>query len=149
MSLLKLYHSLPYSLRCVAAGARGAYLRAWRYGHGSDRLVREAHERESWSHAQWQQWREARLAFFLKRAVTRVPYYRDRWAKRDHLRGSDWRRLENWPVLGGESVRQNPRAFVANDCSTRRMFHEHTSGTSGKPLDLWWSHGRPCDPGTR
>jgi phenylacetate-CoA ligase len=47
--------------------------------------------------------------------------------------------LENWPVLEKEDVRNNPRAFVADDCNINRMFHEHTSGTSGKPLDLWWS----------
>jgi phenylacetate-CoA ligase len=47
--------------------------------------------------------------------------------------------LENWTVLDKELVRENPTAFVADDCDTRRMFHEHTSGTTGKPVDLWWS----------
>jgi phenylacetate-CoA ligase len=47
--------------------------------------------------------------------------------------------LESWPLLDKESVRQNARAFVADDAAGGKLFHEHTSGTSGTPLDLWWS----------
>ena len=36
-------------------------------------------------------------------------------------------------------MRQQPEAFVADDCNRRQMFREHTSGTTGKPLNLWWS----------
>src|SRR6185503_21009611 len=37
------------------------------------------------------------------------------------------------------TVRKNPLAFIADDCSIRQMFREQTSGTSGTPLRLWWS----------
>jgi phenylacetate-CoA ligase len=30
--------------------------------------------------------------------------------------------------------------FIAEDCNPKKMFEEHTSGTTGKPLTLWWSH---------
>ncbi|RME00364.1 MAG: phenylacetate--CoA ligase family protein, partial [Calditrichaeota bacterium] len=46
---------------------------------------------------------------------------------------------ENWPVLKKETLRQNPRAFVADDCNIRKMYEEHTSGSTGKPLSLWLS----------
>jgi phenylacetate-CoA ligase len=36
-------------------------------------------------------------------------------------------------------LRAQPQAFVADDCRTGDMFHEHTSGTSGTSIDLWWS----------
>jgi phenylacetate-CoA ligase len=45
--------------------------------------------------------------------------------------------LENWPILGKEALRENPKALVADDCDVRRMVHLHTSGTTGKPLSLW------------
>ena len=34
-------------------------------------------------------------------------------------------------------MRANPRAFLADDCDPKQMFHEQTSGTTGKPLDIW------------
>src|SRR5690606_15018725 len=51
---------------------------------------------------------------------------------------ASWEYLENWPILEKEPLRENPRAFVADDCDIKTMFHEYTSGTTGKSLDLWW-----------
>src|SRR5215813_148771 len=139
-TLLRLYHCLPASTRSVAASLRGLYLRSWRYGPESERLVAEALEREYWSPERYKAWQEERLAYVLHRAATRVPYYREQWAARrrqgDH---ASWEYLGNWPILEKESLRQNPTAFVADDCVIRHMFHEHTSGTTGKSLDVWWS----------
>ena len=138
--LLRIYHRLPGPLRSVAASLRGCYLRSWRYGRETDGLISEALERESWTAQQWQTWREDRLAFVLRRAATRVPYYREQWAKRRREGDkASWDVLENWPILEKEPLRANPLAFVAEDCDVRHMFSENTSGTSGKPLTLWWS----------
>lgn len=138
--LLTLYHCLPPPARNLAASLRGYYLRSWRYGPETERLVEEALERERWSPEQWKRWQEERLAYVLHRAATRVPYYRQQWSER-RRRGdtASWELLENWPILEKEPLRAHPQAFVADDCNIRRMFHEHTSGTTGKPLDLWWS----------
>jgi phenylacetate-CoA ligase len=136
----RIYQRLPSSGRTIAASLRGLYLKSWRYGSETERLVEEAIEREGWSAERWRSWSEERLAFVLHRAVTRVPYYRQLWLER--RRGGDKSSselIENWPILQKTSVRENPRAFVADDCNVRQMFHEHTSGTSGTSLDLWWS----------
>src|SRR5690606_20279257 len=95
----------------------------------------EAHERESWSPAEWQAWTEERLAYVLHRAATRVPYYRDHWAER-RRRGdrASWERLENWPVLEKEEVRRAPERFLADDIPAGQVFREMTSGTTGTPL---------------
>ena len=140
MNLQKVYHRLPPAFRSLAASARGAYLRAWRYGPEHEKLVAEALERESWTAARWTQWREERLAYMLYRAAVNVPYYRTYWSER-RGRGDNasFEYLENWPILEKETVRENPEAFVADDRDIRHMFHEHTSGTTGKSLDLYWS----------
>jgi len=138
--LLLLYHHLPYPLRVLTASARGYYLRWWRYGPETERLVAEALERETWSPERWKTWQEERLAQVLWRAATRVPYYRDQWAQRRRQGDrASWNYLENWPILDKEPLRENSADFVADDYDVRRMFHEHTSGSTGKPLDLWWS----------
>jgi phenylacetate-CoA ligase len=139
-ALLRLYHRLPPQARSTAAGLRGLYLNSWRYGPESERLVAEALERERWPAERWQGYQEERLARLLHRAATRVPFYREQWAaRRSHGDRSSWEVLANWPVLEKASLRGNAAAFVADDCTPRRMYHERTSGTSGTPLDLWWS----------
>jgi len=135
---LTLYHHLPAPARDLAASLRGWYLRAWRYGPETERLVEEALERDFWSPSQWKSYQENRLAYILHRAATRVPYYRAYWQER-RRRGdkTSWEYLENWPILEKEPLRQNPKAFVADDCNTRFMFADHTGGTTGTPLTIY------------
>src|SRR5713101_5601782 len=99
-TLLKLYHRLPAPIRSVAASLRGLYLRSWRYGPETERLVEEALEREHWSPERWKAWQEERLGYILHRAATQVPYYREQWTTR-RRRGdqTSWGYLENWPTL--------------------------------------------------
>lgn len=141
-SLLKRYHKLPSALRSGVATARGAYLRAWRYGPRTEALCAEVLAREHWTLRQWESWREERLALLLHRAASRVPYYRRYWSER--RRRGDRAAIDilaNWPILEKETLRAHGTAFVADDRSRSRMFHDHTSGTSGKSLELWLSRG--------
>jgi len=137
---LQLFHRLPAPVRNVVANLKGLHLRSWRYGPETDGLVSEAIERDYWSEKQWKMWQEERLAYVLHRAATHVPYYREQWAAR-RRRGdrASWEYLENWPILDKEPLRVRPRDFLADDCDARRLYREHTSGTTGKPIDLWWS----------
>lgn len=138
--VLDIYHALPTPARSVVASLRGYYLRSWRYDRRTVEFTEQALEREQWSDERWKRWQEERLSFVLNRAATRVPYYREYWSRR-RLQGDNasWEYLENWPILDKKIVRSNPEAFVADDCNVKRMYHEHTSGTTGKPLNLWWS----------
>jgi phenylacetate-CoA ligase len=138
--LQSVYHALPYPLKNVAASLRGYQLRWWRYSRQTEHQVEEALEREKWSYQDWELWQEERLSYVLHRAATRVPFYRKHWnQRRKNGDRASWDYLENWPVLDKDPLRENPLAFVAEDCHTRTMFREHTSGTTGKPLSLWWS----------
>ncbi len=137
---LRIYHKLPYPAKVLAAGARGRHLSRWRYNEKTEALVAEFLSHDRWSAGQWAAWREERLAYVLNRAATQVPFYREQWARRrragDH---ASHERLENWPVLSKDSLREQPRAFLVDGCDARTMFYEHTSGTTGKPLHIWLS----------
>jgi phenylacetate-CoA ligase len=137
-SMISGYHALPPWAWSLAATVRGYQLRKWRYGVATDEMVRAAREREYWDEVAWEQWRRPRLESLLRRAVERVPFYRDYWASQ---KGKEWRALGNWPVLEKESVRANPLAFVADDCDPRAMFPEHTSGSTGSPVRLGGASG--------
>lgn len=137
---MKIYHALPAPLRSLAASWHGYRLRRWRYGEETDRLAAQARERESWTPAQWRRWESEQLTRLLHRAATRVPYYRQHWRERSQ-RGdkASFEILENWPVLQKETLRRDAAAFVADDCDKSKMVCEHTSGTTGTPVDLWQS----------
>lgn len=139
-TLLKAYHLLPPFARNWAATARGWQLKRWRYGPETDRLVQEALARDTWSQEQWAMWQNKRLGEVLEHAATSVPFYRAFWQENQKLGGRGaWSRLENWPILEKNSVRKDPRAFLADGADTRQMFSEHTTGTTGTPLELWAS----------
>jgi phenylacetate-CoA ligase len=133
-----IYNIFPYPLKVLAASTRGYYLRWWRYGADTEKLVEEALERETWSSEQWRKWQDERLAFLLHRAATRVPYYKAYWAKlRREGSKASWEILENWPILKKDILKDKPYAFVAEDCNIKKMFCENTSGTSGTPLTIY------------
>ncbi len=139
MSLsLQIYHKMPAWSRSVAASLRGFYLNSWRYDSKTERFVEEALERDFWSEKQWQNFRENRLSFVLNRAATRVPFYRELWAQRRRNGDkSSWEILENWEILEKETLRKHAAEFVADDCRREKMYHDHTSGTTGTSLNLW------------
>jgi phenylacetate-CoA ligase len=121
------------------------YLRSWRYGPDTERLVEEAIDRESWPAEQSRARRDEDLAQLLHRAATEVPFYRDQWAAR--RRQGDrvsWEQLENWPILEKEAVRSRPEAFLAESSRAARMFRDQTSGTSGTPLVIYWRRRTLC-----
>ena len=137
-TLLRMYHRLPAPMRTMAATARGLYLRRWRYSRRTETLVREASDRERWSSAQWKVWQVSRLVELLDTAATSVPYYREHWRER-RAQGdrSSWHELANWPILDKEVLRCAPARFIADGRDRRRLFREHTSGTTGTPIDLY------------
>jgi phenylacetate-CoA ligase len=113
-------------------------LSRWRYDAQTEKLVEAILERDYWTADEWRVWRENRLAFVLNRAATKVPFYREQWARRrreGHKSSPEY--LENWAVLEKQTLRENAASFVADDCNRAKMYRDHTSGTTGTSLDLW------------
>lgn len=138
--LKQVFFALPPSARDAAASAYGWYLRSWRYGPDTEHQVEQALRRDSWSADEWSAYQHARLAPLLERAATRVPFYRQQWETRRSAGDmASWLDLDNWPVVSKEALRQNPRAFLADDVRPSRLFQSSTSGTSGSPITTWQS----------
>lgn len=127
-------------MRNMTASYRGMQLRNLRYGPETEQLVAEALERDSWPPDKWNAYQEERLGYVLHRSATQVPFYRRQWAERRRSGDrSSWEYLENWPILSKDELRRNPRAFICDDVNPNSLVKESTSGTTGKPLQLWWS----------
>ena len=135
-----LYYGLPGPVRNLAASLYGYRLKNERYNAGTEELVAQALEREHWSAARWQSWREERLAELLHRASHKVPYYREQWRLR-RLKGDRSAQdvLDNWPVLEKATVRENGDALLSEEENRHTLLEEFTSGSTGSPLRLWFS----------
>ncbi len=133
-----MYHALPAPLRMLVASARGAYLRSWRYGAETETLVQEALARDWWTAEHWQSWQRERLAAWLHRAATQVPFYRRYWSSRAGVANrTPWEELTHWPILEKSFLRDTPTAFLTEGQRPGSLFAEHTSGTTGTPMSLW------------
>ncbi len=137
--VLRCYQRLPYTLQCGLASWHGRKLSGWRYSEQTETLVAQAREREYWTPEQWQQWHTEQLNRILDHAKNTVPYYRRLWAAQPSTTDAPdaWLMLENWTVLDKEALRAEPRAFLADDAPAK-LEHEQTSGTTGKPIHLWY-----------
>ena len=135
--LLQIYHRLPPPARSAVASLRGYYLNYSRYGVETETKVAQALEREFWSRVKLEEWRNNRLAHILERAATKIPYYRQQWETAGNSNSDAWQTLVNWPVLRKNALRGNKAAFLADDVNPKRLFLEHTSGTTGTPVEFW------------
>ncbi|MEM8930559.1 MAG: AMP-binding protein, partial [Acidobacteriota bacterium] len=133
MDRLALYRRLPYPLKVLTASLRGWHLDRWRYGADLEHRVAEIHEREHWDSEAWERWRDTRLADLLRRAID-APAYARAWADRP----GDPTRLADWPVLQKPALRADPTGYLVSGTDPRKLYPEHTSGSTGTPLRLWW-----------
>lgn len=139
--LLRMYYGLPSCALNIAASLYGYYQTRIRYGSLWERMVPVIELRDGWTLEQWREHQNDRLMFLLKRAVTRVPYYR-----RLHASGrfpvEDVKSIDDLsilPILEKDVVRLNPRDFIADDCNPSKLICEQTSGTTGKPVLTFWT----------
>lgn len=134
MNKSSLYNKMPFFFKNIIGSIYGASLKVWRYGPETDSLVEDALSRESWSKEQWDAWQKKRLRYILELASSNVPYYQDYWKMN---RGLDIYNLQNWPILEKETLRKHPEKFIVNGVNRSKLFHMHTSGSTGTPINLW------------
>lgn len=135
---LKIYNYLPQFLKEIAASQYAKQLQKFRRNSSSTKRITEATKRELWSFEEWEKYQNIELEKVLKRAFEHVPYYREYW-KQKGCKNDEWKNLNNWPILTKEDIRQNNHLFLADDCDSKNMYSEYTSGTSGTPIKMYWS----------
>ncbi len=135
-----LYRRAPGIAKGALAAGRGVQLRRWRYGPDAEDLVDRVVSAEHLPPAAWDDLIAERTGRLLRHAAATVPYYRRQWGER-RRRGdrSPVEDLASWPVLYKAAVRADPWSFTAEPARRGPLFAEHTSGTTGTPLALWWS----------
>ncbi len=150
-----LYARLPVFLQNAACYWYGRREAAVRLGPAFERYLQEMLESEKWSRAEIGNYQDEKVRELIQHSYENVPFYRDRMRERK-LTPQDIRTvadLPKLPVLTKEDVRANLGRLRSTSTPTGRLLLRHTSGTTGKSLQLyvhpsaiamqwamWWRH---------
>jgi phenylacetate-CoA ligase len=120
----RFYSRLPIVLQHACVSAQGALYHHWRYAGLFSEHLAFLKRTEYLPAAELQELQAARLRELLDFAVTHVPYYR---------------RHDPAELTAKDQVRERPRDFIADTFPQRALIPWHTSGTTGKPLTIFYS----------
>ncbi|HVM03284.1 MAG TPA: hypothetical protein VM263_11495 [Acidimicrobiales bacterium] len=131
----RVYRRSPVPVQNVLTTAFGVRERALRYGGRFPQYARELSESQWWPAEDLRRAQDRRLCDLVEFCVSRVPYYRDLFARLG-LAGDAIRtvaHLDRLPLLDKETVRAEPERFVPEP-PPERLIPSTTGGTTGTPL---------------
>ena len=94
---------------------------------------------QSWSARRLNEWKTSLLKKLVFHAYGTVPYYR-RVMRSAGLTPSDIRTIrdfERMPILTRQDVKANPQDILSREYPRARMISDHTSGSTGEPLNFY------------
>src|SRR5580658_245870 len=120
----ELYCALPIPLQHACATAQGAKYNYWRYGEVFRSYLKVLQCNEYLPAEQLRQLQAVEITRLGRFASVHVPHYR-----------------EHGPAAftTKDQIRERPESFVADTFPRRALIPWHTSGTTGKPLTVYYS----------
>ena len=115
------------------ASIKGTYLKNIRYDSTTSQRIEKYIERENWNKKQWQEWVNSKLNETLHNARKYVPFYQKYWSECE----KSCEKLKNWPIITKQKINEFPDLFIDTRFKKSKLYHDHTSGTTGTPLDIY------------
>ena len=122
--LQQFYSILPIPLQHACATTQGPKYYRWRYGGVFQEYLAQLQRTERLPAAELRALQSADLNRLLQFASTHVPHYRKQGTA---------------ACTTKEQVRERPADFTADTVPRRTMIPWHTSGTTGKPLTVYYN----------
>jgi phenylacetate-CoA ligase len=137
--LMKLFWSLPYPLKCLAASVQARRWDRQRHGPAYDAMVAALRAQETWTRQRLAEHQASQLQHLLIDAARHVPYYREMLDERgiDPASISGPLDLARFPILEKETVRSSPMRLIDERLTPFSLIRVSTSGTTGTPLSLF------------
>ncbi len=135
---MKLYWRMPVRLQEMVLSWYAGRLEKVYYGPGYAGYMQWLAGWKTWSYSYIEEWKNQRLKEIINIAAQRVPHYRKSWA------GLDWKSIQSendlniLPLFEKQSIRQNEKAFIADNLNPKSLWVGKTSGTSGTTLRIYW-----------
>jgi phenylacetate-CoA ligase len=122
--LQQLYSALPIPLQHACATAQGARYYRWRYSGLFQGYLEKLKRTEHLPAEQLRQLQKVEISRLRRFVSMNVPYYRKHGAAAS---------------ITKDQIRERPEDFIADGFSRRALIPWHTSGTTGKPLTVYYS----------
>lgn len=132
---------MPVVVQNLLCSFQGYKLNRQRYGGEYDRIYRSLLESDNWTDAQIREYKEKNIARMLDYAYEHTRFYR-RFFDEHEVKPADFKQLEDlskFPVLTKEMVRANWREMLSDEVPKKELIAYHTSGSTGKALDFYWT----------
>jgi len=118
---------------------KGYQLRRVRYGGKHHDFVKELEETEKYTAAELRELQNERLRMMISHCYRHVPFYAE-WMRDHKLRPDDIACVEDlskMPIVTKDMVKAAPERFRDQMTKRSRVFVDHTSGTTGSPIEVW------------
>lgn len=122
--LLQLYSALPIPLQHICATVQGAQYSRWRYGGVFQEYLALLKRTEHLPADRLRHLQAIEIARLRRFAVMNVPHYR---------------KYGTAAFITKDHIHQRPDDFIADTFSRPALIPWHTSGTTGKPLTIYYS----------
>jgi phenylacetate-CoA ligase len=122
--LRQFYSALPISLQHACVSAQGAQYHRWRYGGAFQGYLETLKRTEYLSVEQLRELQTADLERLRGFVSVHVPHYRKHGTV---------------ALTTKDQIRERPEDFIADTFPRRALIPWHTSGTTGKPLTVYYS----------
>lgn len=141
MSLFKLYSLLPIWLQDLLVQCYSLKVYHQRYSGEFTKIYRQLQASDCWNEDAKLKYKEDNLAKIINYAYQHTVFYR-RHFDRHGVRPEDFKSLadlQKFPILTKEDVRQHWQDLVSDEYNSSNLIHYHTSGSTGKALDFYWT----------
>lgn len=137
----QLYQLLPARLQNIAINAYGSRLNKQRFGQEYARIAETLAQNEFFDVDKLRGIQEHALSKIINEAKRNVPFYRRLFTNKTIQDKDAWKLddLADFPVIDKEIIRSSGDDFLNETFPKKSLVHGHTSGTTGSPLNLWYS----------
>jgi len=143
MSIEKLYNCAPSFIQTLMINAYACKIGKIRFGKMFEKLMLWLEETEKWSIDELKSYQNEQLVKIIQNAYDNVEYY-NKLMNDNKITTEDIRCIEDLhklPITTKNDIRKNIKSFISAKYKQHKLYHGHTSGTTGSPLDLYWDVG--------
>ncbi len=138
MDSYSIYRRLPYQLQNILCSIYGYQRKRERYGKQYEQIFSSLLDSDYWSAEQIKAYKEEHLYKIIEYAYNNCPYYTKKYneggVSPSTFTGLE--SLEKFPILTKDEVRIHWKEIMSKTYDPRKLIECHTSGSSGKSLDV-------------
>lgn len=141
MDTFSIYSKLPVVMQNSLCSIKGYLLKKQRYNSSYGNILEFINSTSHWTTNQIKSYKEEKISSIVEHAYKTCPYYKKKYSEVG-LTPLDFKSIEDlqkFPILTKEEVRANWKEMLSYAIPKNKLIHAHTSGSTGTPLDFYWT----------